>query len=350
MEAQLYARVQHYAAHYDYDSAVFIAEQLLAACRTRHQAQTGSGAQQQSDIAQLAASLLHSAAPSSAPSLASSPSSSFLHSVVLLLAQCYYDSGTAGVAKAYHLLLSTLPSFSAPLCASDAEHQHRYLLSLAAFDLQQLQEAERLLLPLLSLPDLGSAASSPSVYNLLATICLRTGRKDEAVRYHRLALRLDPFLFSSFSALANLGVELDTEQLFPFASSSGVAGRGRGVACEAGVQRSVCSLSSLRRASVRHAAADRGVSAVVPDAVVPCLGLLPSAQAAGVHHACASSSLLFSARSQHGGCRLRRSRLYAALLLPVLLQVSPEAISCRREGRRCRREARSRTAEADICR
>jgi anaphase-promoting complex subunit 3 len=41
---------------------------------------------------------------------------------------------------------------------------------------------------------------------LLGKICRKSNRKDRAIKYFRMSLQLDPFLFTSFQALAELGV------------------------------------------------------------------------------------------------------------------------------------------------
>ena len=213
MEPTLFARVQHYAAHHDFDTAIFLGEQLLASCTHSRSSALYQNRPHQSSLAQLVADLLPSSFPSSTPAPVPSP---LLHSTVLLLAQCYYDSGAAGIPKAYHLLSSTLSAFSGPLHSSPCEPQHRYLLSLSAFHLQRLQEAERFLLPLLSSSAFPLSACAASVLRLLATVCECTSRREQAVDYHRRALAVDPFLWSSVAALAHLGVEVDAADLFTF--------------------------------------------------------------------------------------------------------------------------------------
>jgi anaphase-promoting complex subunit 3 len=49
---------------------------------------------------------------------------------------------------------------------------------------------------------------------LLGKICRQTQRKDRAVAYFRMSLALDPFLWTSVAALAELGEELDSLQVF----------------------------------------------------------------------------------------------------------------------------------------
>lgn len=50
---------------------------------------------------------------------------------------------------------------------------------------------------------------------LLAKICKKSNRKDQAIHFFRMSLQLDPFLFTSFQALAELGVvDLDATAIF----------------------------------------------------------------------------------------------------------------------------------------
>ena len=211
MESTLFARVQHYAAHRDYDTAIFIAEQLLASC-THSSAAPQHRPHQPTSIAHLVANLLPAAFSSAAPP----PPSPLLHSTVLLLSRLYFDSGPVGIPKAYHLLSSTLFTFTSPLHSSPLESQHRHLLSLSAFHLQRLQEAERFLLPLLPSPSFPLHPSAPSIFHLLASICERSARTQQAIDYHRMALALDPFLWSSIAALAHLGVAVDAKDVAAF--------------------------------------------------------------------------------------------------------------------------------------
>lgn len=50
---------------------------------------------------------------------------------------------------------------------------------------------------------------------LLGKICRKSNRTDRAIKYFRMSLQLDPFLFTSFQALAELGVtDLDASAIF----------------------------------------------------------------------------------------------------------------------------------------
>ena len=188
MESTLFSRIQHYVSYRDYTTAIFLCEQLLSFTSNTALPSLSS--------------LLHPPSPS--------PPSSLVHSTVLLLAQCYYDTGDEGITRAYHLLCSTLPSFTAPLHPSPLEPHHRYLLALSAFHLSLLPEAERYLLPLTSSPQ-PIPPCLPSSFHLLGLICERTGRVSQAIAYHRQAVQLDPFLWSAIARLTHLGVDVDVK-------------------------------------------------------------------------------------------------------------------------------------------
>ena len=50
---------------------------------------------------------------------------------------------------------------------------------------------------------------------LLGKICRKSNRRERAIKCFRMSLRLDPFLFTSFQALAELGVkDLDAAAMF----------------------------------------------------------------------------------------------------------------------------------------
>ena len=204
VESVLYQRVQQYAAYHDFDTAIFMAEQLFAAFKQ----------QQQQQQTQLSAILASYAPTASYPQPAANPA--LLHPLVILLAQCYIHSGPSDLPRAYHLLSSTLTALcpSPPALRSECEPQHRYLLALVCSRLDKLQEAELCLLPLLSHPSFSSLPSAASSLSLLGVVCQRTGRVDEAVRYHSRALELDGMLWSSYAALCQLGVKANVSSLF----------------------------------------------------------------------------------------------------------------------------------------
>ena len=107
------------------------------------------------------------------------------------LASCYLRQGAA--KRAYAVLCG---------CASSANG--RYLLAVACYKLDKLAEAEAALLPDRAARAAGPKASrdlllgpgSPVPHgaaglHLLGVVCQHTHRRDHAVEYYRLALRLD---------------------------------------------------------------------------------------------------------------------------------------------------------------
>ena len=208
VDSALFQRVQHYAAYHDFDTAIFIAEQLFAAFKQAQQQ-----ALQQTPLSAILASYLPPAASQPQPAAASA----LLHPLILLLAQCYINSGASELPRAYHLLSTTLLPLASPSTSAaplESEPQHRYLLALVCSRLDKLQEAELCLLPLLTHPSFSSLPVAASSLSLLGCVCQRTGRVDEAVRYHQRALDVDGLLWSSYSALCQLGVAADVSDLF----------------------------------------------------------------------------------------------------------------------------------------
>ena len=204
VDSALFQRVQHYAAYHDFDTAIFIAEQLFATFKQ----------QQQPQQTPLSANLSSYLPSTSAFQPAVTPA--LLHPLVILLGQCYINYGSSELPRAYHLLSSTLaalcPTRASPL--SECEPQHRYLLAFVCSRIDKLQEAELCLLPLLSQPSFSSLPIAASCLSLLGVVCQQTGRVDEAIRYHTRALELDGLLWSSYTALGQLGVKADANNLF----------------------------------------------------------------------------------------------------------------------------------------
>lgn len=121
-----------------------------------------------------------------------------------VLATCHFTSGSK--VRAYHLLQG---------CRSP---QNRYLLALCCLELGHLDEAERVLLGP-SLPGTaGGANATPAAISdvpngaaglyLLGVICIKTQRRAQAARYYTQALELNPYLWSAYEGLCQLGVDL----------------------------------------------------------------------------------------------------------------------------------------------
>jgi len=115
---------------------------------------------------------------------------------LLLLASCHFRSGKPN--RAYYLLRGS--------DRSDC----RYLFALSCYELQKFQEAEAALCG-----SFGEKREIPSGgHHLLGLICQRLGRREQAIAYFRENLSLDPFAWSSFEALCELGKMEDVAPLF----------------------------------------------------------------------------------------------------------------------------------------
>lgn len=133
-----------------------------------------------------------------------------------MLATCYYR---AGKHVAAYSLLSTNNGVSS---------RCRLLLARCCVDLKKFSEAEEALLCsfmqyeskvskcVVSHEDLvtefGESASFAA--QLLAHICAKTERLNKAVEYYKKSLKLNPFLWSSFENLVQLGVKVDPSKIF----------------------------------------------------------------------------------------------------------------------------------------
>ena len=114
----------------------------------------------------------------------------------LLLATCHYSAGAANRAAA------VLQGCTAP--------QNRYLLALCCMRLGKLPEAQTALLGP-SMPDTDASASLPNgaagLY-LMGMICLKMQQRPRAIKYLTRSLGLNPFLWSAYEALSQLGAPL----------------------------------------------------------------------------------------------------------------------------------------------
>ncbi|KAJ1626178.1 anaphase-promoting complex, cyclosome, subunit 3-domain-containing protein [Pavlovales sp. CCMP2436] len=131
---------------------------------------------------------------------AHAPSEDSVH----VLASCHFAAGEK--VRAYHVLQGC-----------HAAH-NRYLLALCCLELGHLNEAERVLLGPAAPGTAGGAHAPPAeaadVPNgaaglyLLGTICFKSQRREQAARYFTRALELNPYLWSAYEGLCQLGVEL----------------------------------------------------------------------------------------------------------------------------------------------
>ena len=133
------------------------------------------------------------------------------------MASSYYRSGKT--SSAYSLL--TRETVSSSKC--------RLLLARCCFDLKKFGEAEEAILSKFSLFESKTASkfvvsieelvqeygeSASFVAQLLGQISVRTERVSRAVDYFSKSLKLNPFLWSSFEALVQLGHPVDADKVF----------------------------------------------------------------------------------------------------------------------------------------
>ncbi|KAH0954146.1 hypothetical protein HN011_012141 [Eciton burchellii] len=128
---------------------------------------------------------------------------------LFLLATCYYRSGR--IRQAYALL-----SQKAPISA-----QCRFLLAKCCYDLEKYAETEAAIIggyykQLKNLEEIITQFGEQACFSLqiIAKIyykMMRTARGNEA---HKLALKLNPFLWHSFEELCNVGEKVDPAKVF----------------------------------------------------------------------------------------------------------------------------------------
>ncbi|XP_071791626.1 cell division cycle protein 27 homolog [Asterias amurensis] len=134
---------------------------------------------------------------------------------LFLLATCYYRSGKGN--RAYSLL--QMKGCPTPQC--------RYLMARCCVDLDKMAEGEAALVGNAILKphsceeiktEFGDAA--PFALALLARICSKTERKTKASESLKQSLKMNPFLWSSFADLCNLGEKPDPSKVFTMAVST----------------------------------------------------------------------------------------------------------------------------------
>ncbi|XP_042895804.1 cell division cycle protein 27 homolog isoform X2 [Parasteatoda tepidariorum] len=159
------AAVWHALNHYAYEDAIFIAERLYAEVNT--------------------------------------------DDALYLLATCYYRAGRTGAA--YSVLKRK--GCHSPQC--------RFLFARCCVDLKKFSEGEfaiagNALAKTKNLDDIvtdfGDIASF--AVQLLGHICYKTSRFTKAAEAYRKSLKLNPFLWSSFESLVNLGEKPDPSKIF----------------------------------------------------------------------------------------------------------------------------------------
>ncbi|KAB0795775.1 hypothetical protein PPYR_09836 [Photinus pyralis] len=164
------AAIWHCLDHYDYLDAVFLSERLHAEVKTDDS--------------------------------------------LFMLATAYYRSGK--MDHAYYVLKDRFGS--TPQC--------RYLFGCCAYEMQKYFEAEAALLEREGsfdslITEFGEQASFALF--LLAKILVKTERRGKAAEAFRKALKLNPFLWSSFVELCNLGEKPNPNSIFQVSSSDNVS-------------------------------------------------------------------------------------------------------------------------------
>lgn len=132
---------------------------------------------------------------------------------LFLLATCYYRAGKPG--RAYSILHKKEGKSS----------QCKFLLARCCLDLNKLNEVESALtdsnvLKTKSHDDIISEFGDVACFamQLLGRVCSRTERLTKATEAYMKSLRLNPFLWSSFEALANMGERPDPTKIFQVSS------------------------------------------------------------------------------------------------------------------------------------
>ncbi|XP_046434803.1 cell division cycle protein 27 homolog [Neodiprion pinetum] len=128
---------------------------------------------------------------------------------LFLLATCYYRSGR--VRQAHALLTKKAPSSS----------QCRFLLAKCCYDLEKYAEAEAAIIggyykQLKNLDEIVTQFGDQACFSLqiIAKIYYRMMRTAKGSEAHKLALKLNPFLWHSFEELCNVGEKVDPAKTF----------------------------------------------------------------------------------------------------------------------------------------
>ncbi|XP_066584032.1 cell division cycle protein 27 homolog isoform X2 [Prorops nasuta] len=159
------AAIWHCLNHYAYPDAIFLAERLFAEVDTEE--------------------------------------------TLFLLATCYYRSGR--VRQAHALLYKKAPSSA----------QCRFLLAKCCYDLEKYAEAEAAIIgeyykQVKNLEDVTAQFGEQACFSLqiIAKICYKMMRTAKGNEAHKLALKLNPFLWHSFEELCNVGEKVDPTKIF----------------------------------------------------------------------------------------------------------------------------------------
>lgn len=114
----------------------------------------------------------------------------------LLLATCYFQSGAPNRAE------MVLLGCKAP--------QNRYLLALCAMRLGKLNDAQEALLGTSSheMDEKANIPNGAAGLYLMGMICLKSQQRDRAIKFFSRCLAINPFLWSAYEALCQLGAPL----------------------------------------------------------------------------------------------------------------------------------------------
>ncbi|CAK9823846.1 Cell division cycle protein 27 homolog [Anthophora retusa] len=128
---------------------------------------------------------------------------------LFLLATCYYRSGR--VKQAYALLSKKAPNSA----------QCRFLLAKCCYDLEKYAEAEAAIIggyykQLKNLEEIATQFGEHACFSLqiIAKIYYKMMRTAKGNDAHKLALKLNPFLWHSFEELCNVGEIVDPTKIF----------------------------------------------------------------------------------------------------------------------------------------
>ncbi|XP_017772381.1 PREDICTED: cell division cycle protein 27 homolog [Nicrophorus vespilloides] len=159
------AAIWHCLNHYDFSDAIFLSERLYAEVKTDDS--------------------------------------------LFLLATTYYRSGQ--IDHAYYILKDK----------STMSSQCRYLLSSCAFEMQKYAEAEMALTDTLVIKSTNFEEiieeyedQASFALLLLAKISAKTGRRQQAIDAYKRALKINPFLWSCFESMCNMGEKPNASTYF----------------------------------------------------------------------------------------------------------------------------------------
>lgn len=128
---------------------------------------------------------------------------------LFLLATCYYRSGKVRQAQG----LLSKKSLSSSQC--------KFLLAKCCYDLEKYAEAEAAInggyyKQLKNFDDIINQFGDEACFclQILAKICYKMTRTAKGNEAHKLALKLNPFLWHSFEELCNTGEKIDANKIF----------------------------------------------------------------------------------------------------------------------------------------